>query len=165
MQLQWKTNRKSYVSYRMAPISMSLSDLECHCSCLKPFWLPFLNEYCSCFLHCVYTWMAKYLRSSITTFFWKWNTFRGYSSLQAVTYTVKVVVSKKWCKIGTLFLHTTNRKYHMAYRFVPFPMTLDDLEGSFTSPVARLIKCNLTNVCAPFYTVSTDTACCAVPRR
>ena len=52
------------------------------------------------------------------------------SPLQAVTYTVKAVglVSKKWCEIDTLLLHTTNRKYHMAYRFVPFSMTLDDVE-------------------------------------
>jgi len=38
------------------------------------------------------------------------------------------------CKIDILLLHTINRKYHMAYQFVPFPMTLDDLEGH--SPVA-----------------------------
>jgi len=49
--------------------------------------------------------------------------------IQAVTFTVKVVVSKKWCKIDTLLLHTTNRKYYMAHRFVPFPMILNDLEG------------------------------------
>jgi len=55
-------------------------------------------------------------------------------------YTVKVVVSKKWCKIDTLLLHTTNRKYYMAYQFVPYPMTLDDFEGH--SPVARLINYN-----------------------
>ena len=35
--------------------------------------------------------------------------FSRLSPLQAVMYTVKVVVSKKWCKIDTL-LHTTNRK-------------------------------------------------------
>ena len=29
------------------------------------------------------------------------------SRLQAVTYTVKVVLSQKWCKIDTLLLHTT----------------------------------------------------------
>ena len=63
----------------------------------------------------------------------------------AVAYIVKVLESKKWCKIDTLILHTTNRKYHMAYRFLPFPMTLDDLEGHF--PVAGLIKCNSTNIC------------------
>jgi len=31
---------------------------------------------------------------------------------------------------------------------------LNDLEGH--SPVAGLFKCNLSNICAPFYTVSTD---------
>ena len=59
--------------------------------------------------------------------------------LQAFTYTVKVVVSKKWHEIDTLLLHTTNKKYHMAYIFMPFSMTLDDLEGH--SPVAGVIKC------------------------
>jgi len=43
--------------------------------------------------------------------------------LQAVTYTVKVVVSKKWCKIDTLLLNTTSRQYHMTYQFLLFPMT------------------------------------------
>jgi len=38
-------------------------------------------------------------------------------------------VSKKWCEIDMLLLHTTNRTYHMAYLFIPFPMTLDDFEG------------------------------------
>jgi len=46
---------------------------------------------------------------------------------------------KKWREIDTLLLYTTNRKYHMAYQFVPFPMTLDDLEGH--SPNTGL-KCN-----------------------
>ena len=44
----------------------------------------------------------------------------------------------------------------MAYLFVPFPMTLDDLEGH--SPKAELIKCNSTNICATFSTGLTDTA-------
>ena len=59
----------------------------------------------------------------------KLTDFSRLGALQAVTYTLKVVVSKKWHEIDTLLLHITNRKYHMAYLFVPFPMTLDDLEG------------------------------------
>jgi len=51
----------------------------------------------------------------------------------------------------------------MANRFLPFPVTLDDIEG--LSLVAGLIKCNSTNICATFSTVLTDTARRAVPRR
>ena len=88
----------------------------------------------------------------------KLTDFSRLGALQAVTYTVKVVVSKKWREIDTLLLHTTNRKYHMAYLFVPFPMTLelDDFEGHST--IAGLIKCNSTNICATFSTVLTDMA-------
>ena len=60
-----------------------------------------------------------------------------------------------------ILLHTVNRKYYMAYRFVLVRwlwMILDDL-------VAGLIKCNSTNTCTAFRTVSTDTARRAVPRR
>ena len=51
----------------------------------------------------------------------------------------------------------------MAYLFMPFPMTFDDLEDH--SPNAGLTKCNSTNICATFSTVLTDTARLAVPRR
>jgi len=64
-------------------------------------------------------------------------TIQGYAPpLKAVTYSINVVVSKKWCRIDTLLLHTSNKKYHMAYRFVSSPMTLDDFEGH--SPVVGL---------------------------
>ena len=79
--------------------------------------------------------------------------FSRLGALKVATYSVKVVVSKKWSEIDTLLLHTTNKKYHMAYPFVQFPMTLDDLEGH--SPNAGLIKCNSTNICATFSTVLT----------
>jgi len=84
----------------------------------------------------------------------KMKNFSRLRSLQAVTYTVKLIVSKKWCKIDTLLLHATNRKYHMAYRFVPFLMTLNNLEGHW--PVAGLNKCNSRNIFVTFRTVSTD---------
>ena len=50
----------------------------------------------------------------------------------------------------------------MAYRLVPFLVTLDDLAGH--SPVAGLTKCNLTNICATFSAVLADTSRRAVPR-
>ena len=93
----------------------------------------------------------------------KMKDFSRLGDLQAVTYTVKVVVSKKWCKIDTLLLQTTNRKRHMAYPFVSFSMTLDDLQGY--SRDAGLIKSSSTNICATINTVLTDTARRAVPRR
>jgi len=93
----------------------------------------------------------------------KMKDFSWLDALQAVTYTVRVVVSTKWHEIYPSLLYTTNRKYHIAYLFVPFPMTLDDLEVH--SPNVGLIKCNLTNIFATFSTVLTDTARCAVPRR
>ena len=50
----------------------------------------------------------------------------------------------------------------MAYLFVPFPMTFDDLEGH--SPNAGLIKCNSTKICATFSTVLTVPARRALPQ-
>ena len=50
----------------------------------------------------------------------------------------------------------------MAYLFVPFPMTLDDLK---VIRHAGLIKCNLTNICATFSTVLSDSAHRAVPQQ
>ena len=82
--------------------------------------------------------MGKYLWSLIATVFQKMKDFSRLGALHAVTYTVKVVVSKKWREIDTLLLHTTDRKYHMAYLFLPFPMTLDDLECH--SPNAGLMQ-------------------------
>jgi len=63
--------------------------------------------------------MEQYVWSLIATvFFSKMKDFSRLGALQAVTYTVKVVVSKKWRKIDTLLLHTTNRKYILSIRAV-----------------------------------------------
>jgi len=35
--VQWKTNRKSYVTLRMTPTAMTLSYPEGHFCCVKPF--------------------------------------------------------------------------------------------------------------------------------
>jgi len=42
----------------------------------------------------------------------------------------------------------------MAYQMAATAVTLNDLEGH--SPVAGLFKCNMSNICAVFYTISTD---------
>jgi len=52
------------------------------------------------------------LWSLITSVFWKWKTIQGYTSLKAVTYTVNIVVSKKWCRIDTLLLHTHTHPFN-----------------------------------------------------
>ena len=56
----------------------------------------------------------------------------------------------------------TNGKSHMAYQMATTAVTLNDLESH--SPVAGLFKCNLSNICAEFYTISTDSVL-AVPLR
>ena len=42
----------------------------------------------------------------------------------------------------------------MAYQMAVTAVTLNDFKGH--SPVAGLFKCNLSNICAEFYTISTD---------
>jgi len=42
----------------------------------------------------------------------------------------------------------------MAYQLAATAVTLNDPEGH--SPVAGLLKCNPSNICAAFYTISTD---------
>ena len=51
----------------------------------------------------------------------------------------------------------------MAYQMVATALTLNDLEGH--SPVANIFTCNLnpSNICAAFYTISTDVARRALP--
>ena len=42
----------------------------------------------------------------------------------------------------------------MAYQMVATAVTLNDLQGH--SPVVGLFKCNPSNICVAFYTISTD---------
>jgi len=48
----------------------------------------------------------------------------------------------------------TNRKSYITYQMTATAVTLNDLE-SF-SQVVGLFKCNPSNICAAFYTTSTD---------
>ena len=50
----------------------------------------------------------------------------------------------------------------MAYQIAATAVTLNDLEGN--SQAAGLFKCNPSNICAAFYTISTDSVL-AVPLR
>ena len=52
----------------------------------------------------------------------------------------------------------------MAYQMVATAVTLNDLEGH--SQVAGFLKCNPSNICTAFYTISTDRpSVLAVPLR
>ena len=54
----------------------------------------------------------------------------------------------------------TSRKSYMAYQMAATIVTLNDLESH--SPDAGLFKCNLSNIFAELYTISTDSVL-AVP--
>jgi len=56
------------------------------------------------------------------------------------SYTLKVVLSPKWCKTETLLLEATNRKWYITYQITLFSMTLRDLQGH--SPIASLFICS-----------------------
>jgi len=65
-----------------------------------------------------------------------------------------VLVSRKQCKTEIYLQWKTNKKSYMAYQMAATAVTLNDLEGHLRA--AGLIKCNPLNICAAFYTISTD---------
>ena len=75
---QQKASRKSYVSYQMAPISMTLSDLECHCSRFYTFLTPihqWIWHVLLKYLHCVpKKWAPKHFATATANLHrFKWN--------------------------------------------------------------------------------------------
>jgi len=57
IQLQWKTNTKSYVTFQMAPVLVTLGGLEGHFCCLKHFKFQYRRKsgtYCLRRLRYVY---------------------------------------------------------------------------------------------------------------
>ena len=79
-----------------------------------------------------------------------------FSRSQLVKYTVNVAISQKWCKIRTVLLQTTNRKWYMTYQIAAAPMTLSDLQIHsstaslfqmvFCTYVQQLTRCQLTYI-------------------
>jgi len=82
---------------------------------------------------------------------------------ETVTYTIKVVTSRKQCKIDTWILQSTSRKWRMGYWIAPFPVTLSYLEGH--SPIARFSKCDSSYSCLVADKIPTDLEHRAVPSR
>jgi len=91
---------------------------------------------------------------------------KDFSSFQAVAYSVKVVLSKKWYNIDMVLLHTTNRKYH---NNGSIPIIFNDLESlndlKGHSPLARSFKLHFDEHLCDISMVLTDTARYAVLRR
>jgi len=126
---RWKTNRKSHVSYRIAPTSITLSDLE---SDLSFFWNP-SNSHLSWNIHVLTTICAYMNRKASVAFNSNCQSIMGYFLTLQRNYVhcEKVTVSQKWNKIDTLLLPATNR------REVSIHAISDDLEW----PWMRLACC------------------------
>ena len=90
---------------------------------------------------------------------------KDFLTSQEVTYTVKVrgLLSRKRCKVETLFLQTANKKLSTTYRTAAIPMTLSDLQGHL--PIASLSKSDFSYSYAAVDKISSGIARRAVPLR
>jgi len=73
----------------------------------------------------VYTWIKKHTWLVISTVLSK---LKDFSRLQAVTYTVEVVISRKRCKIEMLLLRITNKKRCMTHWIAATRMTFNEFQ-------------------------------------
>jgi len=127
------------LSYRMAP--MTMSDLEGHFSCLKTFLnLVHWKIYQVIARVCSHTNWKVYVWSIILAVMSRKEDLCLLRS-QTVRYTVKVVISRKRCKIERLL------PYRPQYcpngvRVVPFHVILSDILCH--SPIASLFICNFS---------------------
>jgi len=129
----------------MAPIPMTLSDLEGHCRVTLNWkvtvavWnlanVPYLGKYSTHYLWYTRVWRRTWPVVSIAV-----SKLKDSSRSQAVVYSAKVVMSRKRCKVETLSVQTTNREWHIAHQIAPFfPTTLSDFQGH-----SSLFKCNFS---------------------
>ena len=65
-----------------------------------------------------------------------------------------MLISRKRCKTGMHLQWKTDKKEYMAYQMVATAVTLNDLEGHLL--LVDVFKRNPSNICAAFYTISTD---------
>ena len=103
----------------MAPISMTLSDLECHFSCFSVCLSP-IHQW----IWHVLTTLCVYMDGKVSVVFnrncvWKMRLFEVRSPTGSHVHRKSGSI-KDIVQYITLLLHIINRKYHMAYWFVPF---------------------------------------------
>jgi len=60
-------NRKSYVAYQMAPLSVIFSDFECHFCCLKTFSVSHNSENTPCVIYDMFTHEPESPRFTVST--------------------------------------------------------------------------------------------------
>ena len=82
------------------------------------------------------------------------SNLKDVSRSQPVTYTVNVVVSRTRCRMESLSLQTTNRKWREAYQIAAIRMTLSDLQGH--SPVVSLYRRDFSYSCTADDKISAD---------
>jgi len=82
---------------------------------------------------------------------------KDFSGLQAVMYSVNVVIFRNGARWESLLL----QEVICGYQIAAIRMTLSDLQGH--SPTASLSKCNFSCGCAAVDRISTSLACLVVP--
>jgi len=80
---------------------------------------------------------------------------KDFSMSQAVAHTVKVVTSRKRCKVETLLLQINNRKWSVAYQLVASPTSLNNPQDH--APNAAFKMRFLARLCTAVDDISTDT--------
>jgi len=131
-QLQWITNRKSYVAYQVTPTPKTLNLILLFATFLTPIPLEIQHVLT---VTCLRTNLKACIWPVISTVL---SELIGIVRVTGSPFTAKVVISRKWCQIRTLLLY-------MIHQIAPFPVTLSDIQGH--SPVASLFKCNFLYSC------------------
>jgi len=107
-------------------------------------FLTRITQKCSLYwLWYVYTWTGKRTSPVISTVVSK---MKDCSRSHTVTYTERVVIYRKSCKIQTSIppsKPTTNGNRYTAHPIMPFAMTLSDLQGHL--PIAGHFKCDFSH--------------------